>query len=161
MSPEKTKILYEKYPDIFRNRSLPMSQTCMCWGFECDDGWFKLIDELCAQLAFLQKVTGCSIVADQVKEKFGELRFYYTMSFGDIPETEHSVLFNIVAAVVDRAANQSTQTCEITGEYGSPHVRQGWWKTVSEEKAKELGFITSREYKKQCEEAERTKNEKG
>ena len=27
-----------------------MNKTLMCWGFECGDGWFALIDTLCASL---------------------------------------------------------------------------------------------------------------
>lgn len=48
MSPELEKKLFEKYPKIFRQHTLPMSQTCMCWGIETGDGWYNIIDKLCA-----------------------------------------------------------------------------------------------------------------
>ena len=49
----------------------------MCRGFACDDGWFELIDTLCASLQFETDHNDApQIVASQVKEKFGELRFY-------------------------------------------------------------------------------------
>ena len=42
--------LYQKYPKIFRQKDLPMTQTAMCWGIACGDGWYDLIDELCSQI---------------------------------------------------------------------------------------------------------------
>ena len=48
MSPELDKYLCEKYPKIFSERHASMQETCMCWGLECDDGWFFLIDALCS-----------------------------------------------------------------------------------------------------------------
>ena len=42
--------LCAKYPLIFRDRNAPMTQTAMCWGFSCGDGWYTLIDQLCRML---------------------------------------------------------------------------------------------------------------
>jgi len=39
--------LYEKYPKIFGQKDLPMTQTAMCWGISCGDGWYDIIDILC------------------------------------------------------------------------------------------------------------------
>lgn len=47
MTPEKQQQLFDKYPELFKQRGLPMSQTYMCWGIEVGDGWYKLIDSLC------------------------------------------------------------------------------------------------------------------
>ena len=41
--------LCKKYPKIFAERNLPMTETCMCWGFP-GDGWFFLIDNLCQHI---------------------------------------------------------------------------------------------------------------
>jgi hypothetical protein len=38
--------LVEKYPLLYRNRYLPMTETAMCWGFCCGDGWYNIIDTL-------------------------------------------------------------------------------------------------------------------
>ena len=51
MKPEEQKYLYDKYPKIFRQKDLPMSETCMCWGICVDSGWLKLIDTLCEEIA--------------------------------------------------------------------------------------------------------------
>lgn len=48
MKKELEKKLFEKYPEIFAQKDLPKTQTLMCWGFECGDGWYELIDMLCA-----------------------------------------------------------------------------------------------------------------
>lgn len=50
MNPKLEKQLYEKYPKIFRQKDLPMSQTCMCWGIDTCEGWYWLIDNLCGSI---------------------------------------------------------------------------------------------------------------
>lgn len=50
MSPELEKKLFDKYPKIFAQRKLPMTQTAMCWGIETGDGWYNIIDQLCRQI---------------------------------------------------------------------------------------------------------------
>jgi len=47
MKKENDDYLVSKYPKIFIERNLSMTQTAMCWGFECGDGWFWIIDNLC------------------------------------------------------------------------------------------------------------------
>jgi len=46
MREELDKLLCEKYPKMMVNRNRPMTETCMCWGFECGDGWFNILDRL-------------------------------------------------------------------------------------------------------------------
>lgn len=50
MSPELDAKLCQKYPLIFSQRYLSMKETAMCWGFECGDGWYNIIDALCANI---------------------------------------------------------------------------------------------------------------
>lgn len=70
------KHLCATYPGLYRNRHGDMRSTAMCWGFECGAGWSSILDELSARLTFITKVSGMEIVASQVKEKYGTLRFY-------------------------------------------------------------------------------------
>ena len=72
MNFKNTKYLLKKYPKLYIQFYLPMTETCMCWGFMCEDGWLKLIDELSGKIVKLNK----DIEACEVKEKFGGLRFY-------------------------------------------------------------------------------------
>ena len=78
--------LYKKYPKIFAQKDLSMKETCMCWGIDCEDGWYSLIDCLCAQIEnhmynersqakYEKREPHEYIQATQVKEKFGGLRF--------------------------------------------------------------------------------------
>ena len=47
MRKELQDKLYTKYPKLFGQKDLPMSQTAMCWGVECGDGWYNIVDQLC------------------------------------------------------------------------------------------------------------------
>ena len=31
-------------PHLFADRFKSMKETCMCWGFECGNGWYKLLE---------------------------------------------------------------------------------------------------------------------
>lgn len=50
MSPELDDALCKKYPEIFVDRRGKPSATAMCWGFDCGDGWYAIIDVLCGLL---------------------------------------------------------------------------------------------------------------
>lgn len=81
MKKELQEKLFEKYPKIFGEKDLPMTQTCMCWGIDTGDGWYSLLDNLCELLQGMtdnnpRSARFSQIVAAQVKEKYGTLRFY-------------------------------------------------------------------------------------
>jgi hypothetical protein len=50
MKQELDKYLCKVFPKIFAERNLPMQETAMCWGFECGDGWFNIINQLCQNI---------------------------------------------------------------------------------------------------------------
>jgi len=132
MSPEKDAELVRKYPMLYAQREGRMSETCMCWGFECDDGWYSLIDELSARLEGLNREIasggGLPIEACQVKEKFGTLRFYT-----DAVPGEHS---DQVEKWIEEAEEKSARTCEHCGNPGKTRGG-GWIMTLCEDCAKE------------------------
>ncbi len=112
MESKLQKRLHDSYPSFFRQRTLPMSETCMCWGIECGDGWFQIIDEAIGSiLRVAPKAEAC-----QIKEKFGGLRIYL----------DHSN--EAAEAIVDKAEAQSYKTCEDCGKAGSPN-KSGWIRT--------------------------------
>jgi hypothetical protein len=128
MSPELDKQLCEKYPKIFKNRHGDPKETCMCWGIECGDGWYDLLDHLCANLQFNTDVNNYvsngierypQVVAMQVKEKFGGLRFYV--------ESATDAQY----AVISFAEALSYHMCDVCGAKGKPN-REGWIKTRCE-----------------------------
>lgn len=124
MSPEKDAELVRKYPMLYAQREGRMSETCMCWGFECDDGWYSLIDELSAKLEGLNREIASKgetpIEACQVKEKFGTLRFYTS----SIPEA----CSGLIEKWIDEAEEKSARTCEHCGRPGQ--TRGGAWLTT-------------------------------
>ncbi len=187
MKEELDKQLCDKYPNIFRNRNASIQESCMAWGMECGDGWYDIIDHLCyaathtwttsieideedAKKLLIEKskYNGCyfleipapTMVADQVKQKFGTLRFYYTLEFEpNIQELYKSKKYPDLTEVIERyraffdgivhmAEIMSSRTCEITGKKGEMCVRGGWYKALCEEKAKELEYTPTRLIKK-------------
>lgn len=93
--------LVKKYPDLYKEYGGDITKTCMGWGMSCGDGWFKIIDELSADLSKY------GVVAAQVKEKFGSLRFYLGGVDGD--------KYDEVYALIDKAGALSAKTCERCG----------------------------------------------
>ena len=183
MKQELDKLLCEKYPKMMVNRNKNMQETCMCWGFDCGDGWFNILDQLMGSIQHhidwkekqragaikyndmaAQAKAGnfdlfeedmkalpndeykekrlAEIVAgdfrlvpelipqvtlDQVKEKFGTLRFYYTG--GD----------DYISGMVSLAESLTGVTCESCGNVGERRGG-GWVHTYCEpcELAREL-----------------------
>lgn len=113
MSPDKEKQLFEKYPNIFNN----LKYT------ECGDGWFDLIERLCAVLQneadnAAYRLSGeekeaVQPIAAQVKEKFGGLRFYI---YGGNEE---------MRGAIRMAEAMSFKICESCGVPG--HKQPGGW----------------------------------
>lgn len=127
MTPELDRYLCEKYPKIFKNRDGSIMETCMAWGFECGDGWFNIIDALCKEIQRYvdwksrnlveEEKEQLQVVADQVKEKFGTLRFYY--HGGD--DTVHGMI-SMTEAI-------SSRICEGCGNSGQLRAA-GWYRTL-------------------------------
>lgn len=77
MDERLEKKLVEKFPIIFREYRGDPKKTCMSWGMSCGNGWFLLIYKLCRDITKLTERKNIQVIAHQVKEKFGSLRFYY------------------------------------------------------------------------------------
>ena len=123
MKQELDKLLCERYPKMMINRNKSMMETTMCWGFECGDGWYNILNLLMNNIqhytdwnnknfekGYTQYKQVPQVTLDQVKEKFGTLRFYYTG--GD----EH------ISGMVRMAESMSGVICE---ECGNPGERRG------------------------------------
>ena len=110
MSPDKTQELYDKFPELYRGRTKLATESLICFGFACDDGWFDLIAGLSRRIDDLAKAAGLSgddyPEAIQVKEKLGGLRFYT----GGVPDA--------IRDAIDAAEAKSVETCEVCGRPG-------------------------------------------
>jgi hypothetical protein len=76
MSPELDHQLCTRYPEIFARRH--DCDAPIAFGIETCDCWFDLLDALCTSLQWATRQGDTQVVADQVKEKFRGLRFYYS-----------------------------------------------------------------------------------
>lgn len=133
MKQELDEQLCKKYPLIFKNRHGDMKETLMCWGFDVGDGWYQILDSLCGQIqhyidwnnenfekGYKQYKQVPQVVAVQIKEKFGGLRFYY--DGGD----DH------ISGMVRMAESWAYHTCEECGAVGKMR-NGGWIRTLCDE----------------------------
>jgi hypothetical protein len=124
-----SKEMHEKYPKIF---SGPYD------GFSVGPGWYQIIRSLCGNIQSHIDHRNCArekllennpwnhpipehceqVVAEQVKEKFGGLRFYY--SGGD----------DVVNGMVNLAESWASHTCESCGDPGTNKSIRGWLTTL-------------------------------
>lgn len=165
--------LYAKYPKIFANKDRSMKESCLYFGLECGDGWYDILDHLCAALSNVYStgfyigdeyvsVNPPQVVADQVKEKMSSLRFYYHLEFSETileavktnpASGAHDIMrryYDYIGGIVHMAESMSERICEDTGKEGELHVsggsRYGWYRTLNREHAKTDPFCVSREY---------------
>ena len=82
MKQELQNKIFQKYSSIFQDKDKPKTESCMHWGLSCGDGWYSVIDRLCHNLMKIEKEYDIKIIAEQVKEKYGTLRFYYYSELG-------------------------------------------------------------------------------
>lgn len=117
--------IFKKFPKIFKQRKLPMTQTCMCWGLECSDGWYNLIVLLCKHLQFMtDRNKYPQVEAIQVKEKFGTLRFYHT--FADSKKKYPAEKYEYMRGMIDFAEYLSGSICEQCGSMDNVSQTEGW-----------------------------------
>ncbi|WP_240543261.1 hypothetical protein [Bradyrhizobium canariense] len=102
-------MLVEAYPDLFRP-PVSIPEGAQGWP-EAADGWQDLIERACQRIrAALSE--GDRFHFQQIKQKYGTLRIYWTGRLS--AATEHRVL-----EVIDLAEARSACTCELCGNEGS------------------------------------------
>lgn len=140
MNEEKNwQTLYDKYPNLFENRSKSPRESPMGFGIECNIGWYEIISNVCWMIKqhednkrwrkeYLEKNDPERLASepgyfpvkfDQVKEKYGGLRLYF--SGGD----------EYVEGLVSMAEAISYTICETCGNKGNPN-KSGWISTLCE-----------------------------
>jgi hypothetical protein len=122
MNNKNTEYLLTKYPKLYAQYYLDKTQTCMCWGFDVDDGWFKLIDDVSKKITKLDN--DGKITVSQVKEKFGGLRFYYD------GQAKNDIIADKIRKIVNDAENKSFHICEFCGKKGKLREDLPWVKTL-------------------------------
>lgn len=135
-----------KYPRLFHGK------VPRCFSY-VSVGWRDLIDKLCGELDRLLPDADASVFRiEQIKEKWGSLRFYWEfdgqettvidVAFGEniakiqVPPKQPSDLFKKIRGLVTTAENVSKTTCEECGQPGEMRL------LVSDQKAAPNGFFT-------------------
>ena len=136
MDQELQNQLYEKYPQFFVNKDKTPMESPMCFGIETGNGWYEILSNVCWMIKqhednkrwrkeYLQKNDPeklkqepeyFPVKFDQVKEKYGGLRLYF--SGGD----------DYVEGLVSMAEAISYYMCEICGNKGE--ANKGGWISV-------------------------------
>jgi hypothetical protein len=140
MNQELQDQLFEKYPNLFENKNKSIQESCMAWGIECNNGWYQLLSSVCWRISQHEKniadrirvrnkagkendqsdLDYVPVKFDQIKEKFGGIRIYYTG--GD----------DYVRGVVSLADEMSYKICEVCGNAGKPN-KGGWISVLCDE----------------------------
>jgi hypothetical protein len=130
--------LIKAYPKIFKNIGEDETKTCMAHGIQCNDGWYDLLDSLCYRISVHCMAQNTryivetdkyefvlegdpeymQVVAAQIKEKMGELRFY---TDGGDATTE---------GMIQMAEQMSTRICELCGSPAKTSRDSGWFHTT-------------------------------
>ena len=77
MQKELEDRLYEVAPIFYSERDLDAQETCLCFGFECGDGWFEPLLDFSKEVARINEIamkSNICFVSSQIKQKFGEIR---------------------------------------------------------------------------------------
>ena len=109
------KELLEKIDPLFSNGWFK--------SIDCGDGWLQIIDDLINGLNKLN----IKYSIQQIKEKFGTLRFYFSIIESTSKNDNDTADF-----LVDLACILSSKTCEICGEIGTSDSTKGWTSIVCE-----------------------------
>lgn len=127
MNIKLQKRLFRKYPKLFKQKDLSMDKTCMCWGLKTGDGWYFLIDSLCAAIQHRIKYHNVrQIEFTQVKEKFGGLRIY------------HDSCDDGIESMIEFACALSNNICEQCGSTQKVKQTRGWIRTLCKDCLKKL-----------------------
>lgn len=111
MNSSLTQKLIDAFPALYRH---PLE-----FGFEYGDGWFGLLlrssEQLSENASAIDVTSGDYPCAIQVKQKFGQLR-WYGENLSDAMESS-----------IEAAAKRSLEVCEICGTSGKLEKRKGWY----------------------------------
>jgi len=101
MDSQKTNELYEKFPHLYRERAAPLESSHMAWGFQCENGWYKIIYEMSKKIDKIS-TEGEHAPAISLVSRHEDGTLYVAVSNITPP----------VADIVTTATEQSRLTCE-------------------------------------------------
>ena len=112
MREELERKLIIDFPMLYRQaRQETPLRNPISYGFECGDGWFDLVYDLSNKLTEYAIENKLTIEAEQVKEKFGGIRFYISSN----ANTNQNFYLQLL---LQQAEVKSCQICEVCGKPG-------------------------------------------
>lgn len=102
-----------------------------CHRLECDKGWFSHIEKASRKLEEINRqipLEAQRVVAAQIKQKFGGLRYYY-----HLPDGFPKELVSQVRDVMNEAHTACDTTCEWCSKPGKLDQSKGWLLCLCEE----------------------------
>lgn len=100
---------------------------------ECEDGWIphinKITDRLVKDITEYnsKKEKNISFVINQIKEKFGGLRYYVTFTNTDVSDNDFTAGLHKYIWDMEHV---SVYICEKCGMYAETRNTHGWYKTL-------------------------------
>jgi len=147
MDKELEDKLYAKYPLLFEQKDWDNTQTAMCWGIGVGNGWYNIIDTVCAEI---QELIEEPLHTIALYEKFlldkpdHENASYFKESITKakekvVPQVQiaqvkekwgslriYLTYYNPqINSILSFAESMSFKTCEKCGKPGTPS-RSGW-----------------------------------
>lgn len=130
MNEENTEKLYSEFPELYRGKKRPISESSMSYGFAYGDGWFDLIYKLSKEIVEYCQSNNIEIPeVRQVKEKLGTLKFYL------------NIRDQYICNIFEEVEIISAKTCEICGKDGKTQATGYQYSTLCSDY---INFITRR-----------------
>jgi len=128
MKKDLEEKLVKEFPFLYSKYGGSPKETTMAWGFSHDDGWFDIVHRLSKAIteADVRALGHPKCVAEQVKEKFGGLRFYVGAASMEVHK------------LIEAAEMESYKTCEVCGSPGELDRSRSWHRTLCPKCNKEV-----------------------
>lgn len=122
--------LVNKFPELCKQYGGDMKETCFAFGFECNDGWFNLIEETLSEIDKISKENNIDVSIAQIKQKFGKLVIY--LDFEPSSKSNKEAVEEIYR-IIDSAYSKSQNISEISGLPGEIRNANNWMIALTEE----------------------------
>lgn len=163
MDKKLEHILYNIDPVFFEEAiacvegNMNEMNTCMYWGCDCGDGWFKPIATLARKTKFLNelgKQYNVKFVCKQLKEKFGEIRIYsgaYQLDENEEFKPGYEILDKMFQDALDSCEDECSKVCELCGASGGHNNENivqtsGWISYICKKCARKITENETKQY---------------
>lgn len=122
MRVELEEKLVKEFPFLEENSEQleedKINNLYLAFGCECDDGWYELLKEMFQEVVNRYEAAGLPVDLEvlQIKEKFAELRVYYSFKQGNNQADQE--LRDDIDKIIETYENKSNTICENCGAEG-------------------------------------------